>query len=154
MPTSGQAMDEAMATASDALMEGNPKRIPSQSSEDIPSNRLARFTTRRALWICIAATMALITILALVLGLVLGLRRHHSSSSSTAAAAALTDPLTVDSLTVDLGYSKYIGSNVNDGVSQWLGIRYAAAPEGDLRFRAPQDPVSNGMTIEASTVRT
>jgi hypothetical protein len=137
MPTSGQAMDEAMATASDALMEGNPKRIPSQSSEDIPSNRLARFTTRRALWICIAATMALITILALVLGLVLGLRRHHSSSSA-----------------VDLGYSKYIGSNVNDGVSQWLGIRYAAAPEGDLRFRAPQDPVSNGMTIEASTVRT
>ncbi|RKF76099.1 Acetylcholinesterase [Golovinomyces cichoracearum] len=42
---------------------------------------------------------------------------------------------------IDLGYSKYIGVAANDsGVSKWLGIRYAAPPIGNLRFRAPVDP--------------
>lgn len=38
---------------------------------------------------------------------------------------------------VDLGYSKYEGVHGSDGVSRWWGIRYGAAPLGDLRFRAP-----------------
>ncbi|KAK5995408.1 Para-nitrobenzyl esterase-like protein [Cladobotryum mycophilum] len=41
---------------------------------------------------------------------------------------------------VDVGYSKYQGQALSNGVSQWLRIRYAAAPVGDLRFKAPQDP--------------
>lgn len=41
---------------------------------------------------------------------------------------------------VDLGYSSYEGSSLSNGVSQFLGMRYAAAPVGDLRFEAPQDP--------------
>lgn len=44
---------------------------------------------------------------------------------------------------VDLGYSKYEGTALSNGVSQWLGIRFAAPPLGDLRFRAPVDPPSN-----------
>ena len=55
-------------------------------------------------------------------------------------------------LTVDLGYSKYQGTATNKSVSQWLGIRYAAAPVGDLRFRAPADPVTDHTLYVADTV--
>ena len=44
--------------------------------------------------------------------------------------------------TVDLGYTKYQGKSLPNGISQWLGIRYAAAPTGSLRFSAPRDPDS------------
>ncbi len=55
-------------------------------------------------------------------------------------------------LTVDLGYSKYQGTNAENGVSQWWGIRYAQAPVGDLRFRAPRDPIADGTLHKANTV--
>jgi acetylcholinesterase len=42
---------------------------------------------------------------------------------------------------VDLGYAQYEGTALEIGVNQFLGIRYAAPPLGDLRFRAPEDPV-------------
>lgn len=41
---------------------------------------------------------------------------------------------------IDVGYAQYVGSRNGAGVNEWLGVRYAAAPVGDLRFRAPQDP--------------
>jgi hypothetical protein len=41
---------------------------------------------------------------------------------------------------VDLGYSQYEGTSLSSGVNQFLGMRYAAPPLGDLRFRAPIDP--------------
>ncbi|PPQ63569.1 hypothetical protein CVT24_004866 [Panaeolus cyanescens] len=46
---------------------------------------------------------------------------------------------------VDLGYAKYRGTTVHDAISntnntQFLGIRYAASPTGNLRFSAPQPP--------------
>jgi cholinesterase len=41
---------------------------------------------------------------------------------------------------VNLTYSQYIGEPLLIGVTQWLGIRYAAPPLGDLRFQPPQDP--------------
>lgn len=44
---------------------------------------------------------------------------------------------------VDLGYSRYSGRSFNDGTTQWLGMRYAAPPVGNLRFAAPQDPLRN-----------
>ena len=44
---------------------------------------------------------------------------------------------------IDLGYSKYEGTALGNGVSQWLGIRFAAPPLGSLRFRAPADPIHN-----------
>ncbi|KAL6692872.1 alpha/beta-hydrolase [Trichoderma pleuroticola] len=43
--------------------------------------------------------------------------------------------------TVDVGYSVYKGQALPNGVSQWLGIRYAAPPLGELRFAPPQDPL-------------
>ncbi|KAL3443912.1 Alpha/Beta hydrolase protein [Aspergillus insuetus] len=51
---------------------------------------------------------------------------------------------------VDLGYARYQGVSVSDGVVQYLGMRYAASPLGDLRFRAPQDPSPNKTIQEAS----
>lgn len=44
---------------------------------------------------------------------------------------------------VDVNYTKYLGSELPNGVSQWLGIRFAAPPVGNLRFRAPVDPLKN-----------
>ncbi|KAK0730976.1 Alpha/Beta hydrolase protein [Lasiosphaeris hirsuta] len=41
---------------------------------------------------------------------------------------------------VNLTYSQYIGQPLANGITQWLGIRYAAPPLGDLRFAPPQDP--------------
>ena len=41
---------------------------------------------------------------------------------------------------VDLGYASYHGTRLEAGVDQYLGMRYARAPLGDLRFRAPQEP--------------
>ncbi|KAL4985143.1 alpha/beta-hydrolase [Aspergillus falconensis] len=55
-----------------------------------------------------------------------------------------------NSFAVDLGYSKYQGASVSDGVVQYLGMRYAAPPLGDLRFRGPQDPPVTDAIQEAS----
>ncbi|PQE33279.1 triacylglycerol lipase protein [Rutstroemia sp. NJR-2017a WRK4] len=59
------------------------------------------------------------------------------------ASTVIAAPASRSGLVVDLGYSKYQGTNLGNGVSQWLGIRYAAPPLGDLRFRAPRDPLVN-----------
>ncbi|KAE9408460.1 alpha/beta-hydrolase [Gymnopus androsaceus JB14] len=45
---------------------------------------------------------------------------------------------------IDLGYAQYQGvyDSVNN-VTSYLGVRYAAPPIGDLRWRAPQSPANN-----------
>jgi len=55
-------------------------------------------------------------------------------------------------LKVDLGYSQYQGTYAANSVSQWLGIRYAAPPVGDLRFRAAADPLVNDTVQIADAV--
>ncbi|VUC33656.1 unnamed protein product [Clonostachys rosea] len=42
--------------------------------------------------------------------------------------------------TVELGYSTYVGTRLSNEVDEFIGIRYAQAPMGNLRFRAPQPP--------------
>jgi hypothetical protein len=61
-------------------------------------------------------------------------------------ASATTQPI------VDLGYARYQGKALPNGISQWLGIRYAAPPLENLRFEAPQDPLSVDGVQDASTV--
>ena len=102
--------------------------------------RLARVKTKgkRTLIIwCLAILLAIMFILALVLGLVLGLA-HRSKADIN--------------LTVDLDYAKYQGVNEDGGISHWWGIRYAAPPVGDFRFRAPQPPATNATLQNADTV--
>ncbi|KAJ6152235.1 hypothetical protein N7497_006554 [Penicillium chrysogenum] len=53
--------------------------------------------------------------------------------------------------TVDLGYSQYRGMSLSNGVDQYLGIRYAKAPLGDLRFRGPEDPEETAEILDASS---
>lgn len=52
---------------------------------------------------------------------------------------------------VDLGYTSYRGVALTNGITQWLGMRYAAPPLGDMRFRAPLEPLSNKAVIDADT---
>lgn len=54
---------------------------------------------------------------------------------------------------VDLGYAKYEGTFLDVGVNQFLGMRYAAPPLGDLRWREPEDPVHKDGVQPAKEVR-
>lgn len=50
---------------------------------------------------------------------------------------------------IDLGYSIYEGSSLDNGQNQFLGIRFAAPPLGDKRFRRPYPP-SNTTGIQSA----
>lgn len=65
----------------------------------------------------------------------------------SATSQDLTRPI------VDLGYSQYNGIRLSAGVDQYLGMRYASPPVGDLRFRAPADPVNCSSVQTAFEVR-
>jgi para-nitrobenzyl esterase len=47
--------------------------------------------------------------------------------------------MAIDDLVVETSYGPVRGIE-EDGVKAWKGLRYAAAPTGELRFRAPQPP--------------
>lgn len=71
-----------------------------------------------------------------------------------AVAAPQLGALGAPDLVVDLGYTKYRGAALSIGITQWLGMRYASPPLGELRFRAPQNPVTEEDVLDAFTVRT
>ncbi|KAL7956223.1 alpha/beta-hydrolase [Trichoderma compactum] len=64
----------------------------------------------------------------------------HQQSDDTAQSSPI----------VDLGYAKYRGVRLDAGVDQFLGMRFAQAPLGNLRFRAPQDPTPQKSIQDAS----
>ncbi|OBT93878.1 hypothetical protein VE01_08506 [Pseudogymnoascus verrucosus] len=72
------------------------------------------------------------------------------------AGAAATPILTVSNAApvVDLGYSQYEGTTLSSEVDQYLGMRFAAPPLGNLRFRAPQEPAATTGIQEAKTLQT
>ncbi|KAL9087334.1 MAG: hypothetical protein Q9159_003680 [Coniocarpon cinnabarinum] len=57
---------------------------------------------------------------------------------------------TVSRPAVDLSYAKYAGTLLGNGVSQFLGVRYAKAPIGELRWALPQAPDSTSGVTEAT----
>lgn len=73
-------------------------------------------------------------------------------SASLAAAALLLPTAAAVNSTVDLSYSKYRGVSLENGISQWLGIRFAAPPVGSLRFMPPRDPPRTAEVQEADKV--
>ena len=127
----------APARTSDASVSSSLEK--NHKTEQGPER--GRQRRRRVWWIVLAAAILL---LALTLGLSLGLTLgpgHHGHGSDSESGPV-----------VDLGYTSYQGSTYGDGVSQWLGIRYAAPPIGDLRFAAPQDPLVNSTLQRANKV--
>ncbi|KAJ3828456.1 Alpha/Beta hydrolase protein [Lentinula raphanica] len=54
-----------------------------------------------------------------------------------------------DTPVIDLGYAKYQGEfDSASNVTNYLGVRYAAPPTGDLRWRAPQTPIVNSSVVQ------
>lgn len=89
-------------------------------------------------WTCFTIILILMLVPAIVMGLFFRLAKRTDTSKVT--------------LAVDLGYSQYQGASAANGVSQWFGIRYAAPPVGDFRFRAAADPLVNNTVQIADTV--
>ncbi|KAG9635856.1 hypothetical protein KCU69_g19610, partial [Aureobasidium melanogenum] len=69
-----------------------------------------------------------------ILALILSIT--HLASSSPLAAVQDSNPI------VNLDYATYQGAALDTGVTQYLGMRFAAPPVGNLRWRAPEDPVT------------
>ncbi|KAE9408456.1 alpha/beta-hydrolase [Gymnopus androsaceus JB14] len=65
-------------------------------------------------------------------------------ASATSLSSHVHSLPTKDVPIIDLGYAQYQGvyDSVNN-ITNYLGMRYAAPPIGDLRWRAPQPPASN-----------
>lgn len=91
-------------------------------------------------------------LLALVLGLSIGLTvgKKHSTPPVRASPSSYPTPQEALGPIVDLGYTKYQGDTYPGGVSQWLGVRYAQPPVGNLRFAAPLPVVEND-TLQTAT---
>ncbi|KAJ7732174.1 Alpha/Beta hydrolase protein [Mycena metata] len=76
---------------------------------------------------------------------------RHPLSKIVCVAAAILCAAAQSTPVIDLGYAQYQGTVSTANISQFLGIRYAAAPIGDLRFRAPQPP-ANVTGVQQATV--
>ncbi|KAH8585317.1 Carboxylesterase, partial [Bisporella sp. PMI_857] len=77
---------------------------------------------------------------------------ERAIASVTPQAASSIRGLGDGSATVNLGYAVYRGTRLSAGVDQYLGMRYAAPPLADRRFRAPVDPVHEEGIQDASTL--
>lgn len=74
--------------------------------------------------------------------------------ASLIEASPLKSPRSKPDPVVDLGYAQYVGAALGTGVNQFLGMRYAASPLDNLRWRAPQDPAQQGGLQPAKEVST
>lgn len=54
--------------------------------------------------------------------------------------------------TIDLGYARYRGKDIGNGVMRWAGMRYARSVSrvDGLRFTAPQDPIDERNIVDAT----
>jgi hypothetical protein len=129
------------ATATPKTPESNvPSSLRNTKANTVKDSHKHGLNGNRRWWYIGLAVVT--SLVALILGLSLGLTlgpRHADNEGKLLSA-------------IDLGYSKYQGIDLQNGVNQWLGIRYAAAPIGDLRFTAPQDPTPNSTVQRAVKV--
>jgi carboxylesterase type B len=59
----------------------------------------------------------------------------------TKLLTCILQPTAIGTARVNLSYNTYEGLQLSSGVNAFLGMRYAAPPLGDLRWRAPAEPV-------------
>lgn len=140
-------------------------KVPEVSSEESgrPSDHSAAppeqppvTKPKRKRWILILSIVAaaIVVILALTLGLYFGLKKSSgggggsnqesqdgTSTDSNDSTNNGTNHAIEDSV-VDLGYSQYRGRELGNGITVFLGMRFAKAPIDDLRWRAPVAPES------------
>lgn len=136
------------------------------------SPRWRRMLASKRFWIIAITAMLL---LGLLLGLSIGLTVGRPQSSVTnnqpepgslqsypiqpssiqsgsSQPSSSKPPAQLLGAVVDLGYTRYQGDSYPNGISQWLGIRYAQPPLGDLRFAAPQNVTPNNALQMATQV--
>jgi hypothetical protein len=121
------------------------KQVPSILNELLPADHPKKWSRRdlakrcprrftRQWWFCVGLMVLLpALIIIIVVSLVQGSKGHKGTSGPPG-------PQSPD-LTVNLGYTQYEGVAMSNGINHWLGMRYAAPPLKDLRFRAPLDPL-------------
>lgn len=124
---------------------------------------------RKRIFLLGLSTVVALVFIALGLGLYFGLKKVSFLPTSTPMKSATPTTTRIHSLVnrklthkqgdgledgpvVDLGYSRYQGKYLGNDVSQFLGIRYAQSPTGDLRWRAPVDPKQTKRIQSAQTV--
>ncbi|KAI1482678.1 alpha/beta-hydrolase [Daldinia eschscholtzii] len=86
----------------------------------------------------VLATIVVVVVVVVTPTVILVPRRDHEE----AIEQAKRTPSHPAVARVNLGYAQYQGSlvGVDGGVAQYLGMRYAAPPTGDRRWRAPVEP--------------
>ncbi|KAJ5683548.1 hypothetical protein N7462_006713 [Penicillium macrosclerotiorum] len=94
------------------------------------------FTGKKVKYGDTRSTMIYIISIILSLGLMVALFINLSSGMPTVSSVTASQ----ESPTISLDYATYQGVSLTNGVDQYLGMRFAKAPTGNLRFRAPQDP--------------
>ncbi|KAH6898352.1 Alpha/Beta hydrolase protein [Thelonectria olida] len=103
----------------------------SDVSDISPADRPREVTERKRNWkrilLWTVPPVVVVIALALSLGLYFGLREDR-------------DPNLIKGPVVDLGYSRYQGLALTNGVNEFRRMRYASPPLGDLRWRAPVAP--------------
>ncbi|KAK7941069.1 acetylcholinesterase [Apiospora aurea] len=85
----------------------------------------------------IIAAVVLVVVIVLVAVLVPVLL--HARDARTRDEQQKT-PSDISKARVNLGYAQYQGSQLSNGVNQFLGMRFAAPPTGVLRWKAPEEP--------------
>jgi len=67
-------------------------------------------------------------------------------------AALLLQSTSALNETINLGYARYRGKDIGNGVMRWAGMRYArpATRAAGLRFTAPQDPLNENDIVDAT----
>ncbi|KAH7252142.1 Alpha/Beta hydrolase protein [Fusarium tricinctum] len=94
----------------------------------------------RKKWFIIGAIVLLVVlVLSLTLGLYYGLRKDKKGDDDKDGKEPTTEK---KGPFVDLGYAEYEGNVLDSDIHEYLGIRFAKAPSGDLRWRAPVKPDS------------
>ncbi|KAI2618516.1 alpha/beta-hydrolase [Hypoxylon sp. NC1633] len=115
--------------------ESQPQPQPSTPGRAATKNRL-RAVRPWHVWACLAAAVVVVVVVAAPVLVTQRDRRWDDVLEDKDTSSNLT------SARVNLGYAQYQGTLVGHegGVAQFLGLRYAAPPTGDRRWRAPAEP--------------
>lgn len=85
---------------------------------------------------------------------ILSLLLQAATLTPVASATPLQESSRTTGPRVPLGYATYEGTSLANGVSQFLGMRYAAPPLGNNRLRLPVDPPKETGVVSAKKVET